>query len=96
MDNDELRRLARRRTRARIGLLIHATVFVLVNGLLLAIQQLATPGLAWSLFAAAGWGLGLAIHAASVILAGEGAALRERMEAAELRRLEARRGRRIQ
>jgi hypothetical protein len=44
-----------------------------------------TPQLHWNLWPLAGWGLGLAIHASVVLLAGSG--LRERMEADELRKL---------
>ncbi len=84
--NDELKRIARRRVSARIGLYIHAMVYAVVNGFLALVQLRTTPDVAWSVFPLAGWGLGLAIHAAVVLLAGSG--LRERMEAEELRRLE--------
>ena len=85
---EELKRLARRRVRARLGLYIHATVYVAVNAFLALVQSQATPGVLWSLWPLAGWGLGLAIHAAVVMLGQSG--LRERMEADELRKLESR------
>jgi hypothetical protein len=91
MDHAGLKSLARRRARARIGLIIHATVFVAVNVLLVVIQRSTTPNIAWSLFPLAGWGTGLVIHAAAVLFAGAGSDLRERIEAAELRKLQERR-----
>ncbi|MEW6690773.1 MAG: 2TM domain-containing protein [Pseudomonadota bacterium] len=87
--NEELKRIARRRVAARIGLYIHASVYVLVNAFLVLLQQRTTPEVAWSVYPLAGWGLGLAIHAGVVLLGTSG--LRERMEADELRRLEERR-----
>jgi hypothetical protein len=86
--NEDLKRIARRRVRARIGLYIHATVYVVVNAFLALVQGQATPGVPWNLWPLAGWGIGLAIHAAVVLLGQSG--LREKMEAEELRRLESR------
>jgi hypothetical protein len=86
--NDDLKRIARRRVRARLGLYIHATVYVVVNAFLALVQSQTTPQVAWALWPAAGWGLGLTIHAAVVFLGNSG--VRERMEAEELRKLESR------
>lgn len=86
--NDDLKRIARRRARAKLGLYIHATVYVVVNAFLALAQSQATPQIHWSLWPLAGWGIGLAIHAAAVLLGNSG--VRERMEAEELRKLESR------
>jgi hypothetical protein len=86
--NEDLKRIARRRVKAKIGLYIHAAVYVVVNAFLALVQSQTTPQYAWALWPAAGWGLGLAIHAAVVLLGNSGA--RERMEAEELRKLESR------
>jgi hypothetical protein len=85
---EDLKRIARRRVKAKIGLYIHAAVYVAVNAFLALVQSQTTPQYAWALWPAAGWGLGLAIHAAVVLLGNSGA--RERMEAEELRKLESR------
>lgn len=90
MEDRALERLARRRAGAKLGFYVHGLIYVLVNLVLAAIQQYATPGVGWALFPALGWGLGLAIHGIAVFFASTGAALRERIVAAELRRLRAR------
>jgi hypothetical protein len=86
--NPDLQRIARRRAGAKLGLYIHAFVYVAVNAFLAVVQLQTTPQLHWNLWPLAGWGLGLAIHASVVLLAASG--LRARMEAAELRRLDSR------
>lgn len=86
--NHDLQRIARRRAGAKLGLYIHAAVYVAVNAFLAVVQLQATPQVHWNLWPLAGWGLGLSIHAAVVLLAGSG--LREKMEADELRKLESR------
>ena len=88
LSDQEIYRLARRRVGAKIGLAIHATVYLLVNAMLWLIDQRA-GGAGWSQFPLLGWGLGLAIHAMVVVLslvAGEpGSGLVQR-EAERLRR----------
>jgi hypothetical protein len=84
--NDEPKRIARRRAGAKLGLYLHAAVYVAVNAFLALVQMQSTPQIHWNLWPLAGWGLGLAIHAAVVLLAASG--LRARMEAEELRKLQ--------
>lgn len=86
--NEDLKRIARRRAGAKLGLYVHAGVYVAVNALLAVVQLQTTPQLHWNLWPLAGWGLGLAIHATVVLLSSSG--LRERMEAEELRKLDSR------
>jgi hypothetical protein len=86
--NEDLKRTARRRVKARLGLYIHAAVYMAVNAFLALVRFQVTPELAWNLWPLAGWGVGLAIHAALVLLGQSG--LRERMEADEVRKLESR------
>ncbi|MEO8718843.1 MAG: 2TM domain-containing protein [Burkholderiales bacterium] len=84
----DLQRIARRRAGAKLGLYIHASVYIAVNAFLALVQTQATPQLHWNLWPLAGWGLGLAIHAAVVLAAASG--VREKMEADELKKLESR------
>jgi hypothetical protein len=82
----ELERLAQRRAKAKLGFYGHALIYtVVICGLsLLALSQ----GKAWSLWPAAGWGLGLLMHGLRVFGKAPGNALRERLverERAQLR-----------
>jgi hypothetical protein len=62
----ELDRLARRRAGMLLGWLVHATVFVAVNLLLATLSFM--NGHTWVVYPFLGWGLGLAIHGAAVLL----------------------------
>lgn len=75
---DRLERLARQRAGAKLGWIIHACVYVVVN-LFLAALAITTTGHHWYIFPLLGWGLGLALHGVAVWLVGPGATLRERM-----------------
>lgn len=81
----DLERLARQRAGMRLGWLIHATVFVAVNLLLVVIS--ASAGRHWAVFPFLGWGLGLAIHGVVVWLAAGGGGLQQRMVEHERARL---------
>ncbi len=83
--SDDLERLARKRAGMRMGWLIHLLVFVSVN-LLLAV--VAAAGGRPSGFAPLwGWGLGLAIHGAVVLLSSGGWGLHDKLLRAERQRL---------
>ena len=86
MTEQELLKRARRRVALKTGWMIHALVYVLVN-LALAGVNLASGGQRWHLFPLLGWGLGLAIHGVVTLVLLRGEGLRERMLAAEVRRL---------
>ena len=58
---------ARRRRAVKTGWFIHATVFVVVNVGLWALNQ-ATGADQWHRFPLWGWGLGLAIHGLVVLI----------------------------
>jgi hypothetical protein len=80
----ELERQARRNVGMRLGWLIHATVFVLVNvGLLLADKPGGLLGLPTG-----GWIIGLLAHGAVVWLRPTGGAIRNRMLDQERQRLQ--------
>jgi uncharacterized membrane protein len=54
---------ARKATR---GFLIHLTVYVLVNALLVGINLATTPARLWFVWPLVGWGVGVLAHAAAV------------------------------
>ncbi len=49
----------------RTGFVIHATVYVAVNILLVVIWALTWTGFPWFVFPLLGWGIGLAAHGAA-------------------------------
>jgi hypothetical protein len=60
----DLRDQAIARLKQRRELSAHALVYLLVNGFLVAVWALASPGaLFWPIFPMAGWGIGLVMHA---------------------------------
>lgn len=77
---------ARRRVGLRMGFIIHATVFVLVNLGLFVIDSLGS-GPRWSQWPLMGWGLGLAIHGVVTFVALRGEGWRDRMVTQEVERL---------
>ena len=83
--DSDLKRLARKRVKARLGWLIHATVYVcVITGLtLLGLSQ----GKAWPIYPALGWGFGLFMHGVGVFFAGAGGAFREQWVEREHQRL---------
>lgn len=84
---EDIDRLARKRASAKLGWYIHALAFVLVNlGLFLG-SDMVWGTRAWSVKPLLGWGLGLALHGASVWLVGDTSNLRERMVQKERDRL---------
>jgi len=86
LSEPELQRRARRRVNQKMGFYIHASVFVLVN-LGLAAINLTTGGKSWPLWPLAGWGLGLAIHGIVTFATLSGDGLRDRMLQREMARL---------
>jgi multisubunit Na+/H+ antiporter MnhC subunit len=83
---DDLERLAQRRASAKMGWFIHLAVYLLVNaGLFILSTQFGMHR--WSIFPAAGWGLGVLLHGVSVFVLGSGSGLRERLVERERERL---------
>ena len=69
----------------------HSAQFdVVVNGALVAINLLTSPGYFWAGWPMFGWGIGLASHAMAVYMNNEG--LRDRMIEEELEKLRKTRG----
>lgn len=82
----DLEKLARRRAAAKMGWYIHASVFVLVN--LLLLLKSAASGHHWALFPAFGWGLGLLVHGFVVFFGSSGFGLRQSLLERERQRLQ--------
>lgn len=89
---EELERLARKRAGAKLGWYTHAALYVVVNLFLFALSEHAFGHRRWSVMPLLGWGVGLALHGASVFLLGAGGGLRERMVQKERERLQRERG----
>ena len=88
MTPEEIDRLARNRAGAKLGWFFHAAVYVIVNLFVFGMSHYAFGNRSWSVFPLLGWGLGLALHGASVWLIGAGGELRERMVQKERDRLQ--------
>ena len=76
---------ARRRAGLRLSWILHAAAFLVINLGLATVA--AASGHRWVLFPMLGWGLGLAIHGAVVLLAGPAAGLHRRLLNQERTRL---------
>ena len=85
---EEIEQLARKRAGAKLGWYIHATVYVLVNVLLLAMSEVGFGARRWSIIPVLGWGFGLALHGVSVFVLGSGSSLRENLVRRERERLQ--------
>ena len=92
LSEQDLQRHAQRRVKQKMGFYIHATVYVVVN-LGLAAINFASGGTSWHLWPLAGWGLGLAIHGFVTFASLNGDGLRERMLHDEVERLRRKQGR---
>ncbi len=93
---EDIDRLARKRAGAKLGWFFHAAVFVIVNLFVFSLSHYGFGDRPWSIKPFLAWGLGLALHGASVWLLGAGGSLRERMVEKERERLQRAQDRRNQ
>jgi hypothetical protein len=89
VESQNLDRIARKRAGAKLGFYIHASVFVLVNLALFAINGQVSPSVRWYVWPLGGWGLGLALHGLAVFFLGSGSRLMQRLVEQERRILDA-------
>jgi hypothetical protein len=66
----DVRAHARKRVEDIKGFYVHVGVYVIVNAALLAINLLSSPDTLWFYWPLLGWGIGVAIHAFTLILEG--------------------------
>lgn len=75
MTEDKLRKLARKRAKAKIGFYIHLVVYVVVNAFLFLLWYFMTPditGIPWFIYPLVGWGIGLVAHGLYTFYGGSG------------------------
>ncbi len=84
MQNDDQIIQAREIVKAKLGLYIHSAVYVLVNVGLVATNLGTNPKRLWFQWPLMGWGAGLALHAALVLVCAEGGSIQKRMIEREL------------
>ncbi|QDU07444.1 2TM domain-containing protein [Gimesia aquarii] len=65
---------AKSRVEKRIGFMIHAGVYVLVNAGLITLNLMRSPDNLWFIWPLGGWGLGVLFHAIKVFGPGSGGA----------------------
>ena len=93
MTDQEILRMARTRTNAKLGFYVHAAVYVVVMLVLFAINALSSAK-PWSVYPLLGWGLGVAIHGIMAIgIVGSG--FKDRMLRAEIAQLKSEQGTQI-
>lgn len=91
-DQPDLYTQARRRAGAKLGWIMHALVYLAVNGGLALLSLLSIHGARHAAAATAlAWGFGLLVHGLVVYAAGPGSRLRELLVQAEVKRLQSQR-----
>ena len=84
-DQDILRRVEKK-VEQKLGFYIHLTAYILVNGLLVAINLMTSPGTYWFKWPLIGWGIGVLFHGLSIFVFGDGLTIRKRMIDAEMKK----------
>ena len=67
-DEEELEKIAKRRVQSRFGLIIHAVMYVAVNGGLFAMWWFTGGGYPWFVWPMLGWGVGIVAHAMALVI----------------------------
>ena len=85
LQDQTLERQARKRAGAKLGWYIHATVYLCMNLVLVALSLMG--GRHWYAFPLLGWGLGLAIHGLVVFLTTGSGGFHQRLVERERQRI---------
>jgi hypothetical protein len=86
MNDQDILRRAEKRVEAKLGFYIHLGVYILVNGIMVAVNLMTSPETYWFIWPLIGWGIGVLFHGLSVFVFGDGLAIRKKMIDAEIRR----------
>ena len=86
-EQDKNYELAKDRVEKKIGFMIHAGVYVLVNAGLITLNLTRSPDKYWFIWPLGGWGIGLAFHAFKVYSTGGGKSWKQKMIEKEQARL---------
>lgn len=87
MEN-ELEEVAKKRVQARMGFVVHASMYVVMNAGMFVIWFLTGQGYPWFMWPLLGWGIGVLAHAVTLVI-GPGSTVERRAIDKELRRLRA-------
>ncbi|MBT8413658.1 MAG: 2TM domain-containing protein [Boseongicola sp.] len=79
MTGEQRLEAARRRAKAKFDFYVHLVVYLVVIGMLFAINLISWTGYWWFLWPALFWGVALAFHAASAFLVSQKEAIIDRM-----------------
>ena len=91
MTEEELRKIARKRAKAKTGFYIHLIVYIIVNIMLISIWYFTSDsnGLPWFVFPLVGWGIALVIHGVVAFRGSSLENMEDRMTERELAKLKA-------
>ncbi|HEY5922231.1 MAG TPA: 2TM domain-containing protein [Kofleriaceae bacterium] len=87
MEND-LETVAKKRVQARMGFVVHALIYFVMNAGFVAIWMLTGSGYPWFVWPALGWGIGLLAHGVALLI-GPGSTAERRAIDREVHRLRA-------
>ncbi len=84
---DENYNLARERVEKKMGFMIHAGIYVVVNAGLIALNLTRSPDHYWFIWPLLGWGIGIVFHAIKVFGPASSTRVKEKMIKKEQARL---------
>ncbi len=85
-ENSDARSQAEERAEKKLDFYKHAGVYVVVNGILAAVDLSTSPDKLWFFWPLGGWGIGLLLHGFSVFGSTNLSSVKERMVEQELER----------